>query len=39
MKEIAICLSTDNNYVQHMAACISSVLKNKGNDEFIKINR
>lgn len=36
MKNIVICLSSDNNYVQHMAATISSVLKNKNEDEFIK---
>lgn len=37
MEKISVCLSTDNNYVQHMAACISSILKNKNSDEFINI--
>ena len=37
MNSIAICLSSDNNYVQHLGATISSVLKNKNSDEFIKI--
>lgn len=35
-KEIAVCFGCDNNYVQHMAATISSILKNKAENEFIK---
>ena len=34
MNNIAVCLSSDNNYVQHLGAAISSVLKNKNKDEF-----
>ena len=37
MNNIAICLSSDNNYVQHLGAAISSVLKNKNADDFINI--
>lgn len=37
MSNIAVCISSDDNYVQHMAATISSILKNKKSDEFIKI--
>ncbi len=37
MYNITICLSSDNNYVQHLGATISSVLKNKKEDEFINI--
>ena len=37
MNNIAICLSSDNNYAQHMGAAIASVLKNKNKDEFINI--
>lgn len=37
MNNIAICLSSDNNYVQHLGATISSVLKNKNDDEFINV--
>lgn len=37
MEKISVCLSTNNNYVQHMAACISSILKNKNSDEFINV--
>ena len=36
-EEINICLATDDNYCQHLAACISSVLKNKNENEFINI--
>lgn len=33
--QINICLSSDNNYAQHLAVTIASILKNKGvNDEF-----
>lgn len=37
MQNIAICLSSDNNYVQHLGATISSVLKNKNSDDFINV--
>ena len=37
MNNIAVCLSSDNNYVQHLGAAISSVLKNKSTDDFINI--
>ena len=37
MNNIAVCLSSDNNYVQHLGAAISSVLKNKNKDEFINV--
>ena len=37
MNSIAVCLSSDNNYVQHLAATISSILKNKNNEDFINI--
>ena len=33
--KIAVCFGCDNNYVQHMAATISSILKNKRDDEYI----
>ena len=35
MNNIAICLSSDNNYVQHLAAAISSVLKHKNDQECV----
>ncbi len=35
-KEIAVCFGCDNNYVQHMGATISSILKSKKEGEFIK---
>ena len=35
-KEIAICFGCDNKYVQHMAATMSSILKNKHEEEYIK---
>ncbi len=35
-KNIAICFGCDNNYVQHMGATMSSILKHKQDDEFIK---
>ena len=34
MGNIAICLSSDDNYAQHMGAVISSVLNNKNGDEY-----
>lgn len=37
MNEIAVCFGCDNNYVQHLAAVISSILKSKNDNEFIKI--
>lgn len=37
MKNIAVCLCSDDNYAQHMGATIASVLKNKRVDEFINI--
>ena len=37
MNNIAVCLSSDNNYVQHLAAVISSILNNKDNEDFINI--
>ena len=36
LNDIAVCFGCDNNYVQHMAATISSILKNKAENEFIK---
>ena len=36
MNKISICLSSDNSYVQHLGATISSVLKSKLDDEYIK---
>ncbi len=36
MYNIAVCFSSDSNYVRHMAACMASVLKSKNEDEFIK---
>ncbi len=36
-KEINVCLATDNNYCQHLAACVSSILKNKNENEFINV--
>ena len=36
-KEINICLATDNNYCQHLAACVSSVLRNKKENEYINV--
>lgn len=35
MNKIAICLSSDNNYTQHLGAVIASVLKNKNENEYI----
>lgn len=36
MNNIAISISSDNNYVQHMGATMASILKTKNQDEFIK---
>jgi lipopolysaccharide biosynthesis glycosyltransferase len=36
MNKIAVCFGCDNNYVQHMAATISSILKHKTENEYIK---
>ena len=36
MNNIAICLCSDNNYVQHLGAVISSVLKSKDENDYIK---
>ena len=35
--EISICLSSDNNYTQHLAATISSILKTKNPNDKINI--
>ena len=33
--KIAVCFGCDNNYVQHLAATISSILKSKNENEFL----
>ena len=37
MFEIAVCLSSNNFYAQHLGAAVASILKVKNKDEFIKI--
>src|SRR5574344_2573577 len=37
MNKISVCFSSDNNYVQHLGAAISSILKNKNAEEYINI--
>jgi len=36
-EEINICLATDDNYCQHLGACVASVLKNKKENEKINV--